>query len=242
MRSPSHATADAVLRGDPIPSPPVWRGVAGFLDDLRLESAAMSAPAPSPPLEALLDRPTARVLRTAVPDARRRTRVLLHLRPVAALCAASCVTFGGLAAAGALPGPLQHASASFGSHFGVGIPGATRTPAVPPADAAAAEPAGHAPEANAAGPRDVETPPSVAPITATAPALAPSDDTKPPAAVPPSPISSIDSGPLPVSVPLEVSPTVLDTTNLAPRTVRNAAEPSPEKPGQQQPRHRRRER
>ena len=242
MRSPSHAIADAVLRGEPITASPAWRDVASFLDDLRLESAATSAPTPSPPLEALLDRPTARVLRTAEPDARRRTRVLLRLRPVAALCAASCVTFGGLAAAGALPGPLQRAGATFGSHFGVGIPGATRTPAVPPADAAAAEPAGYSPKAHAAGPRDVETPPSVAPITAKTPALAPSDDTKPPAAVPPSPISSIDSGPLSLSLPLEVLPTTLDPKNLAPRTVRNTAEPSPEKPGQQQPRHHRRER
>ena len=128
MRSPSHAIADAVLRGEPITASPAWRDVASFLDDLRLESAATSAPTPSPPLEALLDRPTARVLRTAEPDARRRTRVLLRLRPVAALCAASCVTFGGLAAAGALPGPLQHAGATFGSRFGVGIPGATRIP------------------------------------------------------------------------------------------------------------------
>jgi len=237
MRSPSRATADAVLGGDPITASPAWQGVAGFLDNLRLESAAMSAPAPSLVLEARLDHPTAGVVRTAEAGARRQTSVLSRLRPVAALCAASCVTFGGLAAAGALPGPLQHASASFGSHFGVGIPGATRSPAVPPAAARGADSSA---KFNAAGLRDVESPPSVA-ATGKSPALAPADDTKRPVAVPLSPTSSLGSSPLRLSLRLDVLPTALDPKNVAPRAVRHAAapKPSPENSGQQSPRHRR---
>ena len=211
------------------------RDVVSFLDDLRLESAAMSAPAPSPALEARLERPTARVLRTVEAFARPRTRMNSRLRPVVALCAASCVTFGSLAAAGALPGPLQHASARFGSHFGIGIPGATRTRAVPPVDAASAA-AGSTPEPNAAGPWDVERSRWAEPTPVRAPVLASSDEAK--ASVSPLPIANIGSSPLPLSLSLEVLPSALDPRNVARAVRHGAGQESPADRGQQRRSHR----
>ena len=76
--------------------------VATFLDDLRLEAAARPAPTPSPALAAIFD--GRRTLPHTPAVRSTRTRATVRLRPVATLVAATAVTFGGLATAGALPG------------------------------------------------------------------------------------------------------------------------------------------
>src|SRR5947209_17492700 len=85
----------------------------------------MAAPAPGPSLAAALD---GRRPRPVVPEpfpAARRARVSVRLRPAAVVLAASTFTFSGLAAAGALPGPIQRASAALGSHIVIWLPGAS---------------------------------------------------------------------------------------------------------------------
>jgi hypothetical protein len=63
-----------------------------------------------------------------VARARRRHR---GLRPAAAALTAGVVAFGGLAAAGALPGPLQRASANLGEKLGIELPAPGSSPTKP---------------------------------------------------------------------------------------------------------------
>jgi hypothetical protein len=131
-----HAEADAVVEGRAVPAS--LASVAVLVGELRSEFGASEAPVPRPALATRLDghRPL-----HAVPDpsdtvdevarVRRRRR---GLRPAAAAVTAGVVVFGGLAAAGALPGPLQRASADLGEMVGIELPapGATgRAPANP---------------------------------------------------------------------------------------------------------------
>jgi hypothetical protein len=59
---------------------------------------------------------------TTYPERRPRRH---GLRPVAAFATAGVVLFGGLATAGALPGPVQRATADVTSHVGIDLPGRT---------------------------------------------------------------------------------------------------------------------
>jgi len=122
--------ADALLDGEPIEGDSGLEDVEAFLADVRLEFGAMPAPAPRPTLAATLD--GRRELRPAsnpgpkpkltFPDRQPRPR---RLRPVVAVFATGAVLFGGLASAGALPGPAQRVTAELGSHLGIDLPGAT---------------------------------------------------------------------------------------------------------------------
>lgn len=239
MRSPTRATADAVLTGDSTIPSAVWRDVSRFLDNMRLESAAMSAPTPAPALTAMLEVPFSHMPARA-PDRREWTRVHRHLRPVAALCAASCAMFGGLAAAGALPRPLQHASASFGSHFGVGMPRATRTPAAPRNVAAPAPPSA-APASVALSTAARSGAFLAAPVAPVAkpPELADLLAANPPVAMSPPRISSFGSGPLPLSLPRDLLPAELDPNDVVPGSVHPVTEPDPAPEEPEQPQHER---
>jgi hypothetical protein len=126
---------EIALDGRPVAAASPLHGVATFLDGVRLEAAAMPAPTPHPALAAIFD--GRRVLRP-IPSTSAvvRPRATWRLRPVAALLAAASVTFGGLATAGALPGPAQRASARLGTHLGIRLPGTpppapTTEPATP---------------------------------------------------------------------------------------------------------------
>src|SRR3954454_17319650 len=94
--------------------------VEQFLTELRTVGDATAAPAPNAALVEILE--GGRVPRaSAAPRAdvaRRR-----WLRPVVMPATIATVLFGGLAAAGALPAPVQHATARFAAHLGVTLPG-----------------------------------------------------------------------------------------------------------------------
>jgi hypothetical protein len=126
--------SEALIEGDPIDDDSGLEDVEAFLTTMRSEFAATPAPAPRPTLAATLDgrrelRPkSGPAPKPTFPKPRPRTR--WGLRPVAAVFATGAVLFGGLAGAGALPGPIQRATASVGSHVGLHLPGLTEaTPA-----------------------------------------------------------------------------------------------------------------
>jgi hypothetical protein len=95
-----------------------------FLDELA-DYGTTPAPEPRPALVARLDGFTplhAVPDPLATPEPRRTSARRRGLRPVAVAFVGGAVLFGGLASAGALPGPLQRVSADLGSHVGLDLP------------------------------------------------------------------------------------------------------------------------
>lgn len=130
-----HRDADALMDGQPLRDGSGLDDVDAFLSDMRVESSALPAPEPRPRFAATLD--GRRELRPASGPTSKPTFPPVHppsnrLRPVVAMFAASAVLFGGLASAGALPGPVQRTTADLGAHVGIELPG--RTPATPVVD------------------------------------------------------------------------------------------------------------
>ena len=195
-----HRDSDALLDGDPVGDDSGLDDVAAFLSELRVEFGAIPAPVPRPTLAATLDgrrelRPASGpVLKPTVPEP--GPRVHYRFKPIAAMIASGVVLFGGLATAGALPGPAQRAVADVTSHLGIHLPGRTVTqPASDPTGTSpehrgttATTPAsGHSPAPTAPGtgsqPTTGSTPgttaTTVAAVGSTVPAL-PSTPTVPP--------------------------------------------------------------
>jgi hypothetical protein len=115
-----------------------------FLDQLA-EYGAGSPPEPRPALVARLDGFTP-LHAVPAPLATRPTRRAgvrrRGLRPVAAAFVGGAVLFGGLAGAGALPGPLQRVSAQLGSHIGLDLPEPGADGSAPSAPASTVAPRG----------------------------------------------------------------------------------------------------
>lgn len=117
---------DGLIEGSRVDHDPALDDVDAFLDTMRTEFGATPPPAPRPTLAATLDgrrplRPASGPqVKTTFPPRRPRRRLL---RPVALVAATSAVLFGGLATAGALPGPVQRTTADLGSHVGIHLPG-----------------------------------------------------------------------------------------------------------------------
>jgi hypothetical protein len=196
-----HAEAGAVVDGRAVPDS--LTNVAVLVDELRREYGATAVPVPHPALAARLD--GHRALH-AVPDpadavdevarARRRRR---GLRPAAFAVTAGVVAFGGLAAAGALPGPLQRASADLGGKLGIELPApGTRDPS--PAKPVARDGSRATRDSDAAG----STPSSTAPHGGTSSSPETSSGT---ALLPalPAPVPS----PIPLPRPGDSTPTTL---------------------------------
>ena len=123
--------AEALLDGRPLQHDSGLEDVDAFFADMRLELGAMPAPEPRPTLASTLDgrrplRPaTSPTPKPTFPPSRPRSH---RLRPAVAVFAAGTVLFGGLAGAGALPDPVQRATAEVTSHLGVELPGAAKSP------------------------------------------------------------------------------------------------------------------
>jgi hypothetical protein len=125
--------SDALLDGETLGTDGELDDVEAFLADMRLEFSALPAPEPRPTLAATLDgrrelRPASSgpVPKPTVPEP--GPRVHYRFRPIAAMLVSGAVLFGGLATAGALPGPLQRATAEATSHLGIHLPGDTTSP------------------------------------------------------------------------------------------------------------------
>jgi hypothetical protein len=125
-----HRDSDALLDGDPVDESAGLDEVAAFLSDMRVEFGAMPAPAPRPTLAATLDgrrelRPASSgpVPKPTIPEP--GPKVHYRFKSIAAMVASGVVLFGGLATAGALPGPAQRAVADVTSHLGIHLPGRT---------------------------------------------------------------------------------------------------------------------
>jgi hypothetical protein len=117
---------EALLDGSSLQHDSGLEDVEAFLADMRLEFGALPAPEPRPTLASTLDgrrplRPATPRPKPTFPPARPRSQ---RLRPVVAVLATSTVLFGGLAGAGALPGPVQRSTAGLTSHLGLQLPGA----------------------------------------------------------------------------------------------------------------------
>jgi hypothetical protein len=187
------------------------RGVATFLDDVRLEAAAMPAPAARPALAAIFE--GRRTLPTPATPPAPRARTIARLRPVAALAAAATVSFGGLATAGALPGPVQRASAQLGTHLGIRLPG-TPHPVPVPDPAPPSQPV--TPAATPTVPPG--SPPTTAPSASTSTTTVPAGGTAstpgpplPPLSIPsdlPVPDGQRPLGPNGLPLPIELLPRV----------------------------------
>jgi hypothetical protein len=119
--------SEALVEGRPVDDDAGLEDVDAFLTTMRSEFAAAPAPEPRPTLAATLDgrrelRPkSGPTPKPTFPTPRPRTH--WGLRPVAAVFATGAVLFGGLASAGALPGPVQRTTANLGSHVGLHLPG-----------------------------------------------------------------------------------------------------------------------
>jgi hypothetical protein len=194
--------------------------VAAFLAAL----AARGETVPPEPRPALVTRLDGSTPLHAVPDplatppapaahSRRRAR-----RPLAAAFVGGAVLFGGLAAAGALPAPLQRVTADVGARVGIDLPVPDRAePAPAPRPAGSRPPLASRPGSGAAssGARGSSTPGSTAPtVTPTVPA--------PPEAVPlPAPLPDL---PLPTpkaTAPSAPPPGLRATRNDVRRVVRD---------------------
>jgi hypothetical protein len=198
---------DLAFDGQAVAATSPLREVAAFLDDVRLEAAAMPAPTPGPALTAIFDgrrslphTPTAR-------PASPRPRPHLRLRPVTALVAVTAVTFGGLATAGALPGPMQRVSAELGMHVGIWLPG---TPTPSPTAPRQSEPPRLAPTTSAGVAPATTTAGSETTTTSTTPAGDPAAPSVPPTPdVPiPLPVPELRGpiGPTGIRLPIELLP------------------------------------
>ncbi len=119
---------DGLVTGHRTDENPGLDDVDSFLDAMRTEFGATPPPEPRPTLASTLDgrrplRPASGPrVRTTFPVPRPRSRVL---RPAAAFATAGVMLFGGLATAGALPGPVQRTTADLSSHVGIHLPGRT---------------------------------------------------------------------------------------------------------------------
>jgi hypothetical protein len=117
---------DGLVAGDRVDADPGLDGVDAFLDTMRTEFGATPPPEPRPTLASTLDgrrplRPASGPrVHTTFPERRPRRR---GLRPVAAFATAGIMLFGGLATAGALPGPVQRTTADITAHVGIDLPG-----------------------------------------------------------------------------------------------------------------------
>jgi hypothetical protein len=101
--------------------------VDDFLAAMRTGYGAMPAPAPRPELASILDgRRRLRTVPEPIEPATDRpaswSRWTRPLRPVALAFAGATVLFSGLAVAGALPAPVQRASADLATHVGLDLP------------------------------------------------------------------------------------------------------------------------
>jgi hypothetical protein len=118
---------EALVAGERVDHDGSLDDVDAFLGAMRSEGLT-PAPEPRPTLASTLDgrrplRPaTGPRVHATFPARRPRRRVL---RPAAVVGAAGAVLFGGLATAGALPGPVQRATADVSAHVGIHLPGAT---------------------------------------------------------------------------------------------------------------------
>lgn len=131
-RRDTEAVIDGIIEGRPVDGNAGLDDVEAFLSDTRIEFGAMPAPEPRPTLASTLDgrrplRPASSGPRTkpTIPDPRPRRHLF---RPAAVVFASSAVLFGGLASAGALPGPVQRSTAELTSHVGIHLPGAPAAP------------------------------------------------------------------------------------------------------------------
>jgi hypothetical protein len=162
-----HRTADALLdgrtHGDGIDLAGRDAEIATFIAALRDDADRTPAPAPNAALVAIFDSGRdVRPLRAIAGDERRRRDAIVErarrrwTRTIAAPSIAGAVLFGGLAAAGALPAPLQHAAAHAAAHLGVTLPGSA-SPAHGPTPSAGVQIGGstnaHAPGSSAPGSR-----------------------------------------------------------------------------------------
>jgi hypothetical protein len=153
------------------PAPTADPQVRAFVEEL----AAFGDAAPPEPRPALVARLDGFVPLHAVPDplasppahaARARRR---GMRAIAAACVGGAVVFGGLATAGALPDPLQRATAEVGARIGIDLPGPDRAAPSPPASRR--DPAGPAGEGTAEAPDARTTRPGAGDVPPAVPAV-----------------------------------------------------------------------
>jgi hypothetical protein len=229
--------SEALIEGQPVDEDSGLDDVKMFLTSMRSEFAATPAPEPRPTLAATLDgrrelRPkSGPAPKPTFPKPRPRTH--WGLRPVAALFATGAVLFGGLAGAGALPGPIQRTAASVGSHVGLHLPGRS-----------GATPAGRDDGQPRTGPSESTSPsskrnrsgesattPSTAPTTPTIPAVpaVPTVPTLPnPGARPTPTVPTIPALPTPtVTVPPSLSQLLHDLAHPNPPPPLFPKQPTP---------------
>lgn len=130
-RRDTEALIDGIVDGDPVNGAAGLDDVEAFLSEMQTAFGAAPPPAPRPTLASTLD--GRRPLRPAssgprpkptIPARRPRSH---RFRPAAVVFATGAVLFGGLAGAGALPGPVQRGTAELASHVGIHLPGAPET-------------------------------------------------------------------------------------------------------------------
>jgi hypothetical protein len=186
---------DGLVDGHRVESDPGLDDVDAFLAAMRTEFGASPTPEPRPTLASTLDgrrplRPASGPrVHTTFPERRPPRRVL---RPVAAFAAAGVVLFGGLATAGALPDPVQRATADVTSHVGIHLPGRTESHEV----RVQVDDRNDTPKATAKRSGTTGTTVPTAPATPAAPAPAPTTVPVPSPTVP-----TVPSLPLPAPVP-----------------------------------------
>ena len=169
-----HRDSEALLDGTPVARGAGLGEVERVISGLRIEAAVMPAPAPRPRLAATLDGrrplpPASDPVPDLARDATRRTRASLRLRVSVVAAAISAVLFGGLAAAGALPAPVQRTSAQVMSHLGVQIPGRTTSPHRPSSHIAPRTGNTHAPTSAVVHPKSPSNTTVTIPASATTP-------------------------------------------------------------------------
>ena len=97
-------------------------GVARYLDTVQATYGVRSAPAPNRDLAAVLDSGHARGRDIGIVHTRPRPHRSRRVGLIAATLLVTIGATGGLAAASALPNPVQRAVADFAEHFGVHLP------------------------------------------------------------------------------------------------------------------------
>jgi hypothetical protein len=160
-----------------------------LVDVLRGAYRDVDAVSPSAELRACFDSGAVPGTARVVPLPARRRRV----RAVALVAAATLVTFGTLAAAGALPGPLQRGVASLARDVGLHLPSPdTGSHPVAPNDAPGT------------APLPTATVPSDAPVGPTAPTLPGGTPVPTPTAptLPPTPTVTLPGSGLPIGAPV----------------------------------------
>lgn len=193
---------DGLVEGHRVDQDPGLDDVDSFLDAMRTEFGATPPPEPRPTLASTLDgrrplRPASGPrVHTTFPARRPRRR---GLRPVAAFATAGIVLFGGLATAGALPGPVQRATADVTAHVGIHLPG--RTPANPEVRVQVDPHRSESPGKTRPGPGATATTVPTVPAVPAVPAPAPAPTTVPPASEPTVPTVPSLPLPTPTTVP-----------------------------------------